>query len=101
MWVHSRYLCHRALSSSRQQSQAAQAASSFVRPCAACPRPRTPPARLPAKPVAGLTAAFGCDVWFAEAVASTFFRRLIRESLGSISLKLNWAMHTVKHQGLF
>eukprot|EP01052_Picozoa_sp_SAG31_P000477 SAG31_NODE_14_length_37953_cov_109.719660_11_plen_142_part_00 len=36
-----------------------------------------------------------------EAVARTFFKRLIRESLGSLSLKLNWAMHTVKHSGLF
>eukprot|EP01050_Picozoa_sp_SAG11_P004609 SAG11_NODE_299_length_11075_cov_15.266764_4_plen_120_part_00 len=36
-----------------------------------------------------------------EVEAATFFRRLIRDSLSALSLKINWALHTVKHQGLF
>ena len=33
-------------------------------------------------------------------VAVTIFKALIVDSLGSLSTKMNWAIHTAKHAGL-
>ena len=35
-----------------------------------------------------------------DEVAATIFRALIVDSLGSLSTKFNWAIHTAKHVGL-
>ncbi len=35
-----------------------------------------------------------------DEVAATIFRALIVDSLGSLSTKFNWAVHTAKHVGL-
>ena len=35
-----------------------------------------------------------------DEVAATIFKALIVDSLGSLSTKFNWAIHTAKHVGL-